>query len=58
MDIVPIGVTEMLILLVLVVSWLVPIAVAVWIVVTLHRLRTGQQTILSKIDALERRLSP
>ena len=58
MNSVPIGVPEILILLVLVVSWLIPIAVAIWIVVTLFRLRGGQQTILAKLEAIERRLSP
>jgi hypothetical protein len=51
------GVPEILILLVLAVSWVIPIAVAVWIVVTLYRLRSGQQTILAKLDAIERRLA-
>ena len=53
-----VGVPEILILLVLVVSWVIPIAVAIWIVVTLYRLRAGQQTILTKLEAIERRLAP
>ena len=52
------SVPEILIVLVLAVSWLIPIAVAIWIVVTLYRLRAGQQAILAKLNALERRLAP
>ena len=53
-----IGIPELVILLLLSLTWVIPVAVAIWIVVTLYRLRAGQQTILAKLDALERRLSP
>lgn len=52
-----IGVPEFAIALVILVSWLVPIAAAVWGVVTLHRLKIGQDGLFARLDAIERRLA-
>lgn len=52
-----IGIPELLIVLVILVSWLVPVAAAIWAVVTLHRLKTGQDGIRARLDAIERHLT-
>lgn len=39
------------------VAWLVPIAAAVWAIVTLARLRRGQDELRARLVAIERRLS-
>lgn len=49
------GETIVVILSVLVV-WMLPIGAAVWALITLSRLRTGQQELLAKMAWLERRL--
>ena len=51
-----IGVSEFLILLVIMVSWVVPLVAAVWAIVTLYRVRRDQETMLMKLDAMEKRL--
>lgn len=49
------GETIVVILSVLVV-WMLPIGAAVWALITLSRLRSGQQELLAKMAWLERRL--
>jgi hypothetical protein len=44
------------ILLGVLVVWLLPLGAAVWALVTLSRVRTGQQELLVKMASLERRL--
>lgn len=51
------GLPELLIMLVVVVASLLPVALAVWALVTLQRVRDGQRSIESKLDALSRQLS-
>lgn len=51
-----VGVPELIIILLLMVTWVVPVAVAVWMVVTLHRLRAGQRAVELKLDTIERLL--
>lgn len=36
--------------------WVLPIIAAIWVIITLSRLRTGQQELLAKMSSLERRL--
>ena len=52
----PVGVPELLMVVLLAVFWLVPLAAGVWALVTLHRLRAGQDALRSKLDAIERLL--
>lgn len=52
----PIGVPELLILLVMSSLWLVPLIAVVWVIVTLNRIRAGQQTIDDRLAAIEARL--
>ena len=51
-----IGLPELLVVLMIGVFWLVPLAAAVWALVTLHRIRTGQQAIEIKLETIERML--
>ncbi len=48
-----IGIPELLILPMILIIWLLPIAVAVWAVVTLHRIRASQLEMQTKLNALE-----
>jgi hypothetical protein len=50
------GLPELLIMLVVVVASLLPIALAIWALVTLQRVRDGQRSIESKLEALSRQL--
>jgi len=34
--------------------WVIPIALAVWVVITLRKIRAGQQAVQVKLDAIER----
>jgi hypothetical protein len=51
-----IGAPELAVLMVIALYWLVPIAAAVWVVVTLRRIRAGQQALAVKLDTIERLL--
>jgi len=53
-----IGIPELLIILTLSVVWLVPVIVAIWLIVTVYRIRADQQVIRSKVESLERELHP
>jgi hypothetical protein len=48
------GVPELLVLLIVGLVWVVPIACAIWALVTLHRIRTTQEEVLGKLAAIER----
>lgn len=51
------GAGEAIVVLVgMLVVWLLPLGAAVWALVTLSRLRNGQQELLAKMASLERRL--
>ena len=52
-----IGVPELIVAIVLAMSWLIPIAVVVWIVVTLSRIRTAQDSIRARLEAIEHSLT-
>jgi hypothetical protein len=51
-----VGMPELIVLLMMIVTWVIPLAIAVWVVVTLRRLRAGQQAVQVKLDAIERLL--
>jgi hypothetical protein len=51
-----VGIPELLILLMFGVFWLVPVAAAIWALVTLYRIRAEQQAVQLKLDAIERLL--
>jgi hypothetical protein len=52
----PIGVPEMAVLLVVALLWLLPIAAGVWALITLHRLRLGQDELRMRLANIERGL--
>ena len=52
-----IGFPELLVVLVVAVTSLMPVVLAVWAIITLQRVREGQRTIESKLDALARQLA-
>jgi hypothetical protein len=47
-----IGMAELVVILVIVVSWAVPIGAAVWALVMLKRIREGQQNVEMKLEAI------
>ena len=51
-----IGVPELIVMCLVAIFWLVLIATGIWVIVTLQRLRTGQQAIKLKLEMLERLL--
>ena len=51
-----IGIPELLLILLFGVLWVVPIAAAVWVLVTLHRIRTAQQAMQDKLNAIDQLL--
>jgi len=51
------GLPELLVVLVIAVTSLMPVVLAVWAIVTLQRVREGQRAIESKLDALARQLA-
>jgi hypothetical protein len=51
-----IGMPELIILFIISAAWVVPLAVAVWVVVTLNRIRTDQQGMKAKLESIERDL--
>jgi hypothetical protein len=51
-----IGLPELMIMLVLSLGWAVPIAFAIWVIVTLRRIRAGQQAVQMKLETIERLL--
>ena len=51
-----IGMPELIIVLMISLVWVVPAAAAVWALLTLHRVRATQETMLMKLDAIERSL--
>ncbi len=51
-----VGVPELVVILLFAVLWLIPIGAAVWALVTLHGIRTGQQAMALRLEAIERLL--
>jgi hypothetical protein len=52
----PIGLPEILVILMFSGIGLLPIVVAVWAIVALHRVRVSQQAMQAKLDNIERLL--
>ena len=52
------GVPELLVILMIFAGWLVPIAAGIWALVTLHRVRVGQDAVRAKLELIERLLQP
>jgi type IV secretory pathway VirB3-like protein len=51
-----IGIPELVIVLAVSGFWLIPVAAAVWVVLTLNRLRNDQQAIRASLESIERTL--
>ena len=51
-----IGVPELLVILLACAFWLLPIAAAIWALVTLQRIRTNQQAMQDRLTAIEQLL--
>jgi hypothetical protein len=51
-----IGIPELIIVLLIALTWAVPIAFAVWVMVALRRIRAGQQAAQIKLETIERLL--
>lgn len=51
------GIPEIMITLLLVVTRLLPLAAGVWALVTLYRIRMNQDAILLRLEAIEQALS-
>lgn len=52
----PIGIPELFVFLFVFVLWLIPLAAGIWALITLHRIRTEQHVVQTKLDAIERLL--
>jgi hypothetical protein len=48
------GMAELVIMLICGGISLVPLAIAIWIIVTLHRIRSGQEAVFMRLEAIER----
>jgi hypothetical protein len=51
-----VGIPELMILLVIAGYWALPLAAAIWVIVTLKRIRASQQSLQLKLDTIERLL--
>ena len=51
-----IGVPEIFVVLTLAAIWLVPVAACVWALLTLRRIRTGQEDVRRRLETIERLL--
>jgi len=47
------GLPELLVVFVLAMFWVVPVAAAIWAMVTLHRIRSAQDGMRGKLEAIE-----
>lgn len=54
----PIGIPELIIVLVVSGLCLIPVGMATWVVVTLNRVRGDQEVIRGRLESLERELRP
>lgn len=51
-----IGLPEILVILMISVTWLVPLAAGIWAIVTLHKVRIGQDAVRAKLESIEKLL--
>jgi hypothetical protein len=49
-----IGIPEILVLLVIALSWLIPIAAGVWALLMLHHVRAAQEDMRRRLESIER----
>jgi hypothetical protein len=47
---------EIIIIVVLAIFWLIPIAAGIWTLITLQRIRSGQEVIRLRLEVMERML--
>lgn len=47
------GLPELVIVLAIAATWLVPVAVAVWVIITLQHIRTVQDEMRRRLEAIE-----
>lgn len=50
------GLPEFLVVLTIGAFWLIPVAAGVWALVTLRRLRSGQEEVLRRLDTIARQV--
>jgi hypothetical protein len=50
----PLGLPELVVIFLILAVWLLPIGAAIWALVTLQRLRVGQQAMALKVENIER----
>jgi hypothetical protein len=48
------GVPELIVVLTLGLVWVIPVAAGIWALITLHRIRTTQEDMRSRLAAIER----
>jgi hypothetical protein len=48
------GVPELVIVMIVGMYWAIPIAFAIWMMITLWKIRAGQQAVQTKLEAIER----
>jgi hypothetical protein len=51
-----VGIPELVTLSTILVSVIAPVAIGVWVLVTLHRVRVGQDAVQAKLESIERLL--
>jgi hypothetical protein len=52
----PVGIPEVFVLLAVAAFWVIPVAAGVWALVTLHRIRVGQDELRHRLSTIERGL--
>lgn len=52
----PIGLPELFVVLFALIMWVIPLVAGIWALITLHRIRTEQHSVQTKLDAIERLL--
>ena len=48
------GVAELVIVMIVGMYWAIPIAFAIWMMITLRKIGAGQQAVQTKLEAIER----
>jgi hypothetical protein len=51
-----VGLPELFILITMGIFWLIPLVAAIWALITLHRMRTGIDTMVARLESIERAL--
>ena len=51
-----VGIPEILVIMMFGFFWIIPLAAGVWALVTLHRIRTSQEDVRRRLEAIERSL--